>query len=244
MSTLLEAMESIKESAKANLENAVRQKRPLMPIVLAERDDNVVAIIGINQHDRDLILAIASLAIGGYGADLVAIGHDSYHATIPCNPRTGEPWGAGEMQDVVKHDHALERGWVSDALILQGADRAGHIGIIINPYRVSHGRKVTWQEPMVMDYAEGATGIMPDALRQAMNRPAVSVLEMDIPAGLGRDAIRDVMDCITSELITAAGGMVKLTATPGTDRAENITRFFAKNIGVAVTVIPPLFSAN
>jgi hypothetical protein len=152
------------------------------PYVGIYRADEQVAVVTLQHHQRDEILTTARVCAVGFDADVLGITFETYIAdhknTDGINPVTGRRWGPNEMQDVAINHGGVEKGWVSEALTISVANRAGDIGMISLPFRYS-GKYLVFGEStgdlISTDRENAVSGLMPDALRQAMLRPSSAV---------------------------------------------------------------------
>lgn len=234
MSSSKEIVTQLLDTVCASKEDAARRKTGFIGAVLYWRGDERVAIAFPRQHDRDVMLDFARIGGAGFSADLVAIAFDSFIATVPTNPVTGQRWGPHEMQEVADKHFGREKGWVTDSISILAANRAGDQWMVQRNYREAF-RRVTWDEPQVYSTtdAEGpqAGGVMSDTLTDIMvTMPTIDQLAARSGAtpaafGLTAEAGRDHMDCATVKMMRERDllGAV-LFAEPGTPRAEIIQR--------------------
>jgi hypothetical protein len=138
-------------------------------VVSGNRGDQHVA--SFFPGGRDEMLWTVRLVIGVFGCDRVAGTMDAWSCTEglgtgaePLNPDTGKPFEQGDMQRAWE----AKRPWVSETLMTHGVDRVEQKMLVrVTPYRVKH-RRVRYADTQEID---GLGGLVPDALRQAMNAP-------------------------------------------------------------------------
>lgn len=147
---------------------------------------------------RDAMLYAAKLAVGGLGADRVSASMDTYiyastesEGAAQLNPDTGRPFEPGDMMRAFQ----AGRSWVSEALVTCTIDRVSRrILFCETPYRITRspvtGRPRLRTGPTRAN-AEEMAGLIPDALREAVNAPdAMAELRRDSELAdflLGRD---------------------------------------------------------
>jgi hypothetical protein len=113
-------------------------RRPVNTVVEVYRGGEPAALFGL-RPDRDAMLAVARAAATGLGADVLVVALESWHSTLLKSPVTGKPWAPDEMEELARNHHGRERGWVSDAIVLHVANRAGDFAGAILPYTVDRG---------------------------------------------------------------------------------------------------------
>lgn len=209
----------------------------IQTVVACWRGDRQVALV-FTHPDRDRMLDIAHMAAVGFSADVLAVTMETFSARILENPVTGEPWGHGEMAQVVEQHDGLAKGWVHEALMTQVLNRAGDVAGRIQPYVLDGGRTVEWVD--TPPDAEGAElrGLVPDALAAAMAEPTMlqhagrDMMARHLLAELGAERAAAHADVgVVRVLEERYGGevMVLLAAEPGSVREQVIRERFPRS---------------
>lgn len=187
-----------------------RGPRDLLACIEAYRGNELVAVTVPERHDRDLILAAFRACAVGFDADALTVVFETYVASLQhegeldmddpeavaavaksmVNPLTGRQWGPGEMGDAVKNHGAIEKGWVSEAVSISCANRAGDVTLLQLPYRYS-GKHLVWLPRVNMPVGAVSSGRMPDMMIAAMNAPSLGTV-IPYQDGTGTRAERDV----------------------------------------------------
>src|SRR6478609_9268870 len=170
-----DAIETVTQATMDTKVSTVRSgQRNLFPMVMAYRGEQMVAAIEGPTINRDDLLVLAGIAAGGYEADVVATAFETWVAKdMRCNPLTNHPWEPGEMQDAVENHHALEEGWIRDAVMVNAVNRAGDFAARTLAYAVK-GRRVQWLTDEVPDHVpkDGQyEGYVVDKMREMMLTP-------------------------------------------------------------------------
>jgi hypothetical protein len=210
---LNEYLQNANENARSMKEHTCADGRAdVHPQICVYRGDELIALVTLFHHQRDEILTAASVCAAGFDADVLSLTFETYAADGKIddpdgghvNPRTGKQWGPGEMQDAAENHQGIEKGWVTEALLITVANRAGDVVAINQSYRYE-GKTLVWQESVLptMGLAFGLPpspqlqGLIPDALRQAMNTKSASQV---VPGGW--DTVdRADRDILTSQLL-------------------------------------------
>jgi hypothetical protein len=150
--TIKDHLQAVTALARDLREQTARRGRVTISAhVLAYRGLEPVAAVVVAQHQRDRVLEAADIAARGFGADAIALVMDTWCATDDFalySPLTGQSWGPGEMQHAAEDHGAVEKGWLSDALLVTVHNRAGDVAAVTLPYRIA-SREVIWAEPQV-----------------------------------------------------------------------------------------------
>jgi hypothetical protein len=215
---------------------ARRAESDLSAQIAVYRGLDPVAIVITGKHQRDLILDAAHIAARGFGPDAIALLIETWCAHVDhaeANPVTGEPWGPGEMQDAVENHRAREKGWVSDALLIEVHNRAGDVAAASLPYRIVR-REVVWGEPLTTP--DRMEGVVPDALTEIMAEPdLVATAYLENPDwDLSPEELRDICDVTAARALVERGNAVLLWAEPGSDRE----RLIKERLGQSVRPMP------
>lgn len=214
---LAHAVESTIAMKEGAVKDSKRSTDDIVPTIFAWRDDKMVALIMPDQIDRDKGLHAVLLAAAGLSADVVTLTNDAHVTQSMTNPRTGERWGPGEMQQACDEDGACDVGLITDTLWTAAIGRDGAIVGHNAPYHVHKGKHtMTWvKNDQAMDERNTAnrlTGIVPDAMREAMTAPQ---LADDIHADLDATFVGTVfgdaakarvhLDCIIAKMLIEDG---------------------------------------
>lgn len=146
-------------AAKTTLGHTVAKGEPFAPMVMVIRGDRMVAQIIPGTGDGGMIAKTARVAAASFGADELVMVSDSYAAAGPTmtNPVTGKEWQHGDMEDLVNNHRGLERGFVTEAIVVfvTGRDRPDHL--VILPYVRHIDGTVTWRDD-ITDAVDGRDG--------------------------------------------------------------------------------------
>lgn len=209
--------------------SSVKHGDVLPPSLVVFRGDAEVAVV-MAQGARNEVLRAARLCIGGFEADVLVFTSDTYHSTLPVNPRTGKDWAPNEMADVADHYEGRENGWVSDAIHVMVVNRAGDAVATSVPYQKVSRRRIEWGEPWVMspdeEKGEHLSGVIPDTLLAYMKEPPLMVSMHSLGVdpqklfGLSPERARAHADIAVSRLLTEQDCAVILSAVPGSVRQQ------------------------
>jgi hypothetical protein len=188
-------------SARGTKEWACRKgPRDINAYVTGFRGDEMVAMVILQNHDRDQILAIASGVANGMDCDVISLTFEAWVAVGSgtdekrlLNPMTGQPWRDGEMAEVAQKHGGLESGAVRETLNVMVANRAADIGMGCVPFRYS-GKHLIFEEEdkYFLSTTDGnqTKGRMPDVLARIMLHPSGNQIIHDTDS-FGRDE-RDI----------------------------------------------------
>lgn len=134
---------------------------------------------------RDAGLHAATLLASITGCDYIVLSFDTHATSLQHNPKTGKPWGPGEMQAMCDEEGFCETGQMVDVLQVAVVRRSdAKIRMKGIPYHFHQGNLIFYDAmpdgiPMGFDeWEHGDTqttgGVMPDALRAAMRAPTVN----------------------------------------------------------------------
>jgi hypothetical protein len=176
MTTMAQALEAVRETAKSAKEARSRKRDSNIPaLVMAYRGNQLIAMATPAIVDRDAMLAVCGGITMGLAPDVIAVAMETWHAKVMINPRTGAPWEPGELQEAVDYYDAIEQGWVSDALFLTVVNRAGDARGDMMPYRMV-AKNVVWEDgPFNVEEAQ-LGGFVANELIQMMNAPTIGQL--------------------------------------------------------------------
>ena len=136
------------QSARMTLEERTAQGAPFAPMILPFRQNRMIAMIIPPDGDGAQIASTARLAVNGFDADMVLIVSDSYMAatTDMINPVTEKPWNHGDMEDLAANHHGLERGLITECLVVSAIRRGDTTLFRSLPYVREKDGTVTWAE--------------------------------------------------------------------------------------------------
>lgn len=150
---LSDAVEQITDEAKALREDVARRGVSNGFLLHCWRGMELVATVR-SPMDRDLMLSAATIAIPGFGADIVGLNVDTYLSTTLLNPTTKQPWESGEMSAAAIR--GLEA--VVDTLVIRAWNRAGDAELRLLPYRADH-RAIAWRTDVELPAQSGDLGV-------------------------------------------------------------------------------------
>jgi hypothetical protein len=237
---IAEQLAAVTELARYLKAAAAGRPDPNLPAQIAVyRGLDPVAIVMVGHHERDVILSAAHVAAWGFGPDVLALLIETWCAqddAARANPLTGQAWGPGEMQDAVQNHGALEKGWISDALMVTVHNRAGDIAAASLPYRIVR-HEVVWGEPLTEP--DRLEGFIPEVLTQIMDEPDLTHLYAHYRAlsdaqDLTNEELRDTCDVLTAGALIEHGHGVLLRAEPGSSREQMIR----DDLGPAAHLLP------
>lgn len=144
----------------------------------------------VNKYDA---IAIVTLGVRFLDADEVVVSLDSHMTSNPLNPKTGEPWGPNEMQNLCNDEGACDTGIITDAIttIRIGPDRPS--AMISRKYHVNHEkREVHWVDPYdcMVDGAQAGNslgGFMVDSFLAAWDADVMALPAPAKPDGMSDD---------------------------------------------------------
>jgi len=138
----------------------------LSNMLMVYRGDSLVCYVYPEaSQNRDALLDCAWAAAIGFEADVLALVFESWRATTPINPRTGQAWGEREMQEFADHYDGVAAGVIQDCVSVAVYNRAGDMLMGMLPYRLGH-RKVVWGEEAFFS-SEG--GILHERMSRIMS---------------------------------------------------------------------------
>jgi hypothetical protein len=222
--------QAVKTGREVKAESAKRGEKMMAPTLIPYRGaEQVAVVITATEGSRSLVSA-ARLAITGFGADVLVLTFDTFHSTLPENPRTGKEWERGEMQELAEKHHGLERGWVTDAIHVMAVNRADDMVAWTLPYKKVSRHRLEWLDDTTFPHADSAVvkaqGFIPDALREAMSEPPLMLTMEQAGAGGAAFGLEPERAWAHSDLAVAqvltrkAGCTVALQSMEGTVRAE------------------------
>lgn len=171
----LSRFRSLKEQAVADMED--RGTDDIQPLIEVWRDGEPILFIMCPNVDRDEGLDAAYYSIRGLAADRIVMMLDAHVTKNMTNPKTGKPWGPGEMQAACDDDGACNLGLITDCLVINDVSRDGNFTMHTLPYHVNKDAKeVHWQEgenehTMKEDDESKLEGLIPNVLRDAFAKP-------------------------------------------------------------------------
>lgn len=221
---LSDAVEQITDEAKALREEVERRGVSNGFLLHCWRGVELVATVR-SPMDRDLMLSTATIAIPGFGADIVGLNVDTYLSMTLLNPTTKHRWEPGEMSA------AAARGLdtVVDTLVIRAWNRAGDAELRLLPYRSDH-RAITWRTDVELPGQGGELGVggvIEDAVMNALaTKPLDLMLADGAPTALSWEEERAALDVfvwkwIRQDLPTV---IVELAARWGSDRYRYLQR--------------------
>jgi hypothetical protein len=211
-----ESVEVAKDAKRrAVCRDGARRGSDMSPQLLCFRGREPVAIVILRRHVRDEILMAFRVCASGFAADSISTIFETYAALgtpgePALNPRTGQPWTEGGMQYEAEHHQGVERGRVTEALVVTTANRAGDVAFTTLPYHYDPAEGLVWEE--AHDLGEPG-GHMIRAMVKAMNSPAGEVLARELAA---RTTI-DERDTWTAGLLMGNAECMVALIAPSTD---------------------------
>jgi hypothetical protein len=208
------------------------------------RGDQVVATVML-RSGRDDTLAVVRACAMGFGPDVLAAIWETWavpgeeDAKSPeeiVNPVTGRPFEDGDMARLVAEHDGLAKGWITEALLVHVANRAGDTGSGALQYAIK-GRRVEWG---LSTSDAGLQGRVADRLAAVMTEATVaqeaSVVLPKLMAELGEERALAQMDAasvtLIGELVPLA--IVLLDAKSGSIRDQVLKARLPKS-----WVVPP-----
>lgn len=241
-----ELTEFLERQSKDYLEACLNHHHGFTPSVLAFRgDQQVAAVMCAEDAGSEIISAIALIAADGWAADTLAVTFDSYFSFLPDNPTTGRPWSAGEMDVIAQKFKGRERGWVTDALCVHILNRAGDWRLVNLPYSLAE-HSVKWGKPDRFDsnvFTDEVGGEMASLLKRAMTIEPVEVDPENDFKDMPYDHMRIILDCITAQMASVAGGMVALVGPRNPELSAVMSRYM-RSMGINADITPPIFTEN
>lgn len=242
MTTLQEIADSVIGRTRDVLEMTAKDGIPFTPVIMCYRGEEEVAVCtSRGDPNRDAALNIALMATAGFAADATALATDSYIAISLVNPKTGKEWRGHDMSTAADEDDAVAKGWISEALSVMVANRAGDALMISLPYRRigKDGKYLRWREPKVLldqgdDPSKQVGGSIPNALRRIMARPTLNTMmstEIDSDWDtLAPDYRTNVTDVATVKMLAReAHAVVLMTAEMGTERCRHLMKSLGRD---------------
>lgn len=152
------------------------------------RNGEAIAFAAMNP-DRDDMIHVALNGAYSFSADQLGLAFEGYAATGSqeeemVNPDTGDAWERNDMNHMARNERGLERGVVTEALIVHVIDRAKNFAVRIKPFSITN-KEIVWKEDefisFEMDFdgdiktGEGGkgSGVVNDAMRYAMDQPTL-----------------------------------------------------------------------
>jgi hypothetical protein len=195
--------------------------------------------------DKETGLALCRMLASGMDADMILLANDTIRSTHENNPMTGEPWKAGDMQDLMENHEGLEKGWVKECVSIWAANRAGDHQSANWCYRIS-GRgtdevAIEWAELDVLP-ANSGSGYIIDKLVEAatmtsMGETMARYGVTHATFGISEEHARAIQDCQTAEMTMGAlqidgrpGVSIALFSEPDTERRAVIMEKFPDSI--------------
>lgn len=179
--------------ARKILEQRVRAGAAFHPMLLGFRDDELlVSVIPPPPGDGDAILSVGTLMSGGFALDQMLLLADTYHSKMRENPVTGERWRHGEMGILAEYHNGMEKGWVTEALVLSLLRRQqSALEMRVIPYRRTAGGTVSWQSSERLDATE-------DTAVTGRLTTMMSADPLGQPVNSREEADREVLDVLAA----------------------------------------------
>ena len=143
---------------------------PTVPIMVMrmDRDDGSMMIQLPSQHIYEAAVALPV----AYGAATVTIGADAYRALGELNPRTGEPWGHGDMEAVAQ-DGGLAAGELTECINVVHGQRVQPGVLRIDLWSCGYVRRedgLWWTDvkDAAMQGAHVQGGLIPEAVERGL----------------------------------------------------------------------------
>lgn len=142
----------------------------IVPQVDFYKDGELICSALAPHISRDHALAIARILTGPTKADVVVMSVDAHVTNSQLNPKTGQPWGPGEMQAACDDDGACAVGLLQDCIHTVAVFRDGTTQGIQRRYS-GHETKgaMKWEEPDAMPRGANLGGMVTDVLLEAMS---------------------------------------------------------------------------
>ena len=213
-----------------------RGRDDMTPMVEFYRGDKPVSVVIAARVDRDLALDAIAIGVPGFDADRVVFcldTHQSIGEAGMIDPRTGEPWAPGAMQEACDEQGYCDTGLIVDAITVHEAFRDGHFRMRSLPYRVDKATGgLTWLDEYGFDLdgeGEVIDGLIPAAVRAAFERPTLADAARSLREdfGLTEEEAIDHNDCAVAKvLMTNIACIASLYAPPGSQREGIIRKSF------------------
>lgn len=114
---------------------------------LYKGDEHLLTML-MNHVSRDEALAAMRLVAPALQANRIFLTVDAHVSSSMTNPKTGERWGPGEMQNACNEDGACDLGIITDCIMTQEFRDDGYNAIVNRRYHVNHeARQVHWVDP-------------------------------------------------------------------------------------------------
>lgn len=198
------------------------------------------AIIGFAETDESEAFAqILGMCISGFAPDVITAVVDTYTTNVEINPHTGQPWQHGELGEYLVLNPGCnvllrppetqgDEVFVSDALNVVTANRAGDLCIHTMPYRIT-GREIRWARQLTT--TEPPRDSLADMIRFFMLAPTIEheiANNSSEPGMFARAMLSPDPDVRRANLdLTLAGYLsthyrveVRMDVTPGSKRGD------------------------
>lgn len=163
------------------------------PVLEFFRGGEMVCTVFCTQVNRDHGLEAAYQLAPALEADAVTMAVDAHYTNRMNDPRTGKPWEPHSMQNFCNEEGACDLGLITDCIYSMKAHRDGTFLWSNRPYHVHHASEdapgeVVWideihegktmprfggHDSTTMAAGQGMSGLVPDALFEALNQPSL-----------------------------------------------------------------------
>lgn len=144
---------------------------------------------GKDIESKEAMLYAASVMAMSSNADYIVCVMDTHMSKSQTNPKTGEPWKAGEMQGLCDDEGFCETGQIRDNLLVCAIRRDGKLRMAMIPYHFHNGEVMYFDPEPPMDEWETTQdapqigGYIPNRLREAMAKPTMNQILEDAANG-------------------------------------------------------------
>jgi hypothetical protein len=217
-----ETIDDLTRSARMMLRVVGRSRSQYFPTaVFGHRSGELVAVATF-EPNRDLMMLVIEMMVSGFRLSSVGFVCDTYSAPTTLNPQSGRPWKQGEMGDLAHYARGVERGWVTDALMIGWGSRESDsptVEIRMLPYRMEDDGRVEFMK--APPHSATFAGPTKAALLGILAAPDVWSAEDIDSAGLSPDVVQLAMDAsVVRAVLRTTGVVVGLIAEPGSPRAN------------------------
>lgn len=238
MPLLAEIRDATVASAKGFKERATQKGPGDIPhLVEVYRGGTIVATLFVRSRvGGSFLVWMIQLAAAGFDADAMTYVMESLgpgpNSPYPLtqHPATGKPLQGGDLNKLVD-EGGLERGLVTESLLVTAQNRAGDVMAAYLPYHYAGGRHLVWDEPEITDAGEEASvvGAMADPINAAMTE---GLTFSQVFPGIAIDELsRAEVDTSVAQVIGRKGNMmpsrgsveIMLWTEPGSER-ERVLR--------------------
>lgn len=120
----------------------------ISPHVAFFRDGEQIASFLALEVNKQHAIAAVTIGASMLDADEVVVSMDTHVSSNPINPKTGESWKPGEMQNLCNDEGACDTGLITDAIATIRVGKDVPTVMLNRKYHVNHTtREVHWVDP-------------------------------------------------------------------------------------------------